>query len=132
MLNFYDPNMMNITIRQKIYCLYPYSIREFFPRKKNYLHLYPQYASVSDLFSSLIARTTMARSLLVSLNHLDVATTTIAWRWHPRPSMSEISKRRRRQPAAGAHLPTAQWWRRALLSVVLCRLLPLRQLPTLS
>jgi hypothetical protein len=27
-LNFYDPNMMNITIRQKIYCLYSYSIRE--------------------------------------------------------------------------------------------------------
>jgi hypothetical protein len=53
MLNFYDPNMMNITIRQKIYYLYPYSIREFFPRKKNYLYLYPQYPSASDLFSSL-------------------------------------------------------------------------------
>jgi hypothetical protein len=53
MLNFYDPNMMNITTRQKIYCLYPYLIREFFPRKKNYLYLYPQYPSVSDPFSSL-------------------------------------------------------------------------------
>jgi hypothetical protein len=54
MLNFYDPNMMNITIRQKIYCLYPYSIGEFFPRKKNYLYLHPQYLSVSDPFSSLL------------------------------------------------------------------------------
>jgi hypothetical protein len=52
-LDFYDPNMMNVTIRQKIYCLYPYSIREFCPKKKNYLYLYPQYPSVSDLFSSL-------------------------------------------------------------------------------
>jgi hypothetical protein len=43
MLNFYDPNMMNITIRQKLYCLYSYLIREFFPRMKNYL--YPQYPS---------------------------------------------------------------------------------------
>jgi hypothetical protein len=55
MLRFYDPNMMNITIQQKIYCPYPYSIREFFPRKKNYLYLYPQYSSVSDPFSSLFA-----------------------------------------------------------------------------
>jgi hypothetical protein len=53
MLNFYDPNMMNIAIRQKIYCLYPYLIGEFFPRKKNYLYLHPQYPSVSDPFSSL-------------------------------------------------------------------------------
>jgi hypothetical protein len=54
MLNFYDPNIMNITIRQKIYYPYPYSIRELFPRKKNYLYLYSQYLSVSDLFSSLL------------------------------------------------------------------------------
>jgi hypothetical protein len=27
-LNFYDPNMMNITIRHKIYCPYPNPIRE--------------------------------------------------------------------------------------------------------
>jgi hypothetical protein len=52
-LNFYDPNMMNITIRHKIYCPYPYSIRELCPRKKNYLYLYPQYPFVSDPFSSL-------------------------------------------------------------------------------
>jgi hypothetical protein len=46
--------MINITIRHKIYCMYPYSIREFCPRKKNYLlYLYPQYPFVSDLFSSL-------------------------------------------------------------------------------
>jgi hypothetical protein len=51
-LDFYDPNMMNITIRHKIYCLYPYSIREFCPRKKNYL--YPQYPFASDPFSSLV------------------------------------------------------------------------------
>jgi hypothetical protein len=54
LLNFYDPNMMNVTIQQKIYCPYPYSIREFFPRKKNYLYLCPQYPSVSDPFSSLL------------------------------------------------------------------------------
>jgi hypothetical protein len=36
-LNFYDLDMMNITIQHKIYCQYPYSIREFCPRKKNYL-----------------------------------------------------------------------------------------------
>jgi hypothetical protein len=54
MLNFYDPNTMNTTIRQKIYCPYPYSIREFFPRKKNHLYLYPQYPFVSDPFSSLV------------------------------------------------------------------------------
>jgi hypothetical protein len=53
-LNFYDPNMMNITIRHKIYCPYPNPIREFRPRKKNYLYLYPQYPSLSDPFSSLI------------------------------------------------------------------------------
>jgi hypothetical protein len=52
-LNFYDPNMMNITIRQKIYCPYLNPIREFRPRKKNYLYLYPQYPFVSDPFSSL-------------------------------------------------------------------------------
>jgi hypothetical protein len=34
MLNFYDPNMMNTTIRQKIYCMYSYSIREFFWERK--------------------------------------------------------------------------------------------------
>jgi hypothetical protein len=45
--------MMNITIQHKIYCLYPYSIREFCPRKKNYLYLYPQYPFVSDPFSSI-------------------------------------------------------------------------------
>jgi hypothetical protein len=44
---------MNITIRHKIYCLYPYSIREFCLRKKNYLYVYPQYPFVSDPFSSL-------------------------------------------------------------------------------
>jgi hypothetical protein len=55
MLNFYDPNMMNTTIRQKIYCLYPYSIQEFFPKKKNYLYLYPRYLSISYPFSSLAA-----------------------------------------------------------------------------
>jgi hypothetical protein len=54
-LNVYDPNMMNITIRQKIYCMYQYPIREFSMRKKNYMYLYPQYLSVSDLFSSLAA-----------------------------------------------------------------------------
>jgi hypothetical protein len=53
-LNFYDPNMMNITTRHKIYCPYPNPIREFIPRKKNYLYLYPQYPFVSDPFSSLV------------------------------------------------------------------------------
>jgi hypothetical protein len=52
--NFYYPNMMNITIQHKTYCLYPYSIREFCPRKKNYLYLYPQHPFVSDPFSSLL------------------------------------------------------------------------------
>jgi hypothetical protein len=41
-----------VTIRHKIYYLYPYSIREFCPRKKKYLYLYPQYSFVSDPFSS--------------------------------------------------------------------------------
>jgi hypothetical protein len=50
-LNFYDPNIMNITIRHKIYCPYLNPIREFRPRKKNYM--YPQYPFVSDPFSSL-------------------------------------------------------------------------------
>jgi hypothetical protein len=52
-LNFYYPNMMNITIRHKMYCPYPNPIREFRPRKKNYLYLYLQYPFVSDPFSSL-------------------------------------------------------------------------------
>jgi hypothetical protein len=52
-LNFYDPNTMNITIRHKIYCLYPNSIREFSLRKKNYMDMYPRYPFVSDPFSSL-------------------------------------------------------------------------------
>jgi hypothetical protein len=53
-LNFYDWNMMNITIRHTIYCLYPNPIWEFKLRKKNYLYLYPQYPFVSDPFSSLL------------------------------------------------------------------------------
>jgi hypothetical protein len=57
-LNFYDPNMLNITIRHKIYCPYPYLIRELSPRKENYPYLYPQYPSVSDPFSSLMRGTT--------------------------------------------------------------------------
>jgi hypothetical protein len=52
-LNFFDPNMMNITIWHKIYCPYPNLIREFSSRKKNYLYLYLQYPFVSDLFSSV-------------------------------------------------------------------------------
>jgi hypothetical protein len=62
MLNFYDPNMMNITIWHKIYCLYPYSIWEFSPRKENFLYMYPQYPSVSDPFSSLGGDVKMAKS----------------------------------------------------------------------
>jgi hypothetical protein len=54
-LNFYDPNMMNITIRHKIYYPYPYTIREVRPRMKNYLYLYPQYLFIFYLFSSLLA-----------------------------------------------------------------------------
>jgi hypothetical protein len=53
-LNFYYPNMMNITIRHKMYCPYPNPIRDFKLRKKNYLYL--QYPFVSDPFSSLHPR----------------------------------------------------------------------------
>jgi hypothetical protein len=52
--------MMNITIRHKIYCPYLYSIREFCPKKKNYLYVYPQYAFVFDPFSSLVTRLTLS------------------------------------------------------------------------
>jgi hypothetical protein len=58
-LNFYDPNMMNITIRHKIYCLYPNPIREFSSRKKNYV--YPWYPFVSNPFSSLVVGPRAAR-----------------------------------------------------------------------
>jgi hypothetical protein len=61
-LNFYDPSMMNITIRHKIYCSYPYSIREFCSRKKNYLYLYLQYPFISETFSSLFRITSLTKN----------------------------------------------------------------------
>jgi hypothetical protein len=91
MLNFYDPNIMNITIRQKIYCLYLYSIREFFPRKKNYL--YPQYPSVSDPFSSLVARTPRA---------------CLIWANFVRPNPPKPG--RAGSQAAGSHFPLSLSW----------------------
>jgi hypothetical protein len=72
MFNFYD-------LRQKIYCLYPYSIREFSPRKKNYLYLYPQYPSISDSFSSLLGAHTRSTNVTKGRTEMQLINKLTYW-----------------------------------------------------
>jgi hypothetical protein len=70
--NFYD-------FRQKIYCLYLYSIREFVPRKKNYLYLYSQYPSASDPFSSLLGAHTRSTNVTKERTEMQLINKLTYW-----------------------------------------------------
>jgi hypothetical protein len=94
-LNFYVPNMMNIIIRHEIYCPYLNLIWEVSHRKKNYLHLYPHYPFVSNLFSSL--HVTMAQLSTTSWETVSPSTTLFSHARHISLRKHELASRVRIQ-----------------------------------